>query len=857
MYKSVVMKMTFFLSFLFTFISIAEAQNRRQPTPANPVPSGPPSQPTTPTFGMSRSGPRQYRDIITSKAVTNKGLLTVHKVEDKWYLEIGDTLLGRDVLIVNRLSKAGAGMRNNFQGYAGDIIGNNVIQFEKGPNNRLFIKKMSFDEMSRDTSQAMYVAVTNSNIQPIVAAFDITAYSRDSSGIVIDITNYLNTDNDILNFAPNAKSSFQVGGLQPDKSYTVNIRSFPMNVEIKTVKTYTKSGSTITLGGPSFGGGSSAGQLLTMEINSSIVLLPAKPMQSRYYDSRVGYFSRNYTDFDANPQGVKDVQMILRWRLEPKDEDIEKYKRGELVEPKKQIVYYIDPATPRKWVPYLILGVNDWQVAFEKAGFKNAIVAKLAPTNREDSTWSLEDARYSAIVYKPSNIANASGPNVHDPRTGEILESHINWYHNVMELLRNWYFIQAAAVDPRARTVRFNDSLMGQLIRFVSSHEVGHTLGLRHNYGSSSTVPVENLRNKAWVEANGHTPSIMDYARFNYVAQPEDNISDIGLYPRIGDYDKWAIEWGYRLYPECKTAEDEVPILNRLTIERLKNKRLFFGTESNPDDPHSQNEDLGDNAMKAGTYGIKNLKRIIPNLITWTKVDNENYKTLADLYSQVILQYGRYMGHAAKNIGGIYETPKTVEQPGGVYEFVPEATQREAMDFLHKNLFATPDWLINENISSRTGTNAITTIGTRQEVILNQLTSGSTFSKLLRAEAAIGTKAYTLTEMLGDLRNNIWSELKTRESIDIYRRNLQKAFIERMGSILNPGSTASSPSGAIVLNFGPSFDLKKSDVVSIIKGNLRSLKAETTAALPTVKDPMTRYHLQDVAERIDMILDPR
>jgi hypothetical protein len=805
---------------------------------------------------MNRSGPKQYKDVITSKAVTSKGLLTVHKVEDKWYLEIGDTLMGRDVLIVNRLSKAGAGMRNSFQGYAGDIIGNNVIQFEKGPNNRLFIKKMSFDEMSRDTSQAMYVAVTNSNIQPITAAFDIAAYSKDSSGILIDITNYLNTDNDILNFAPNMKSSFQVGGLQPDKSYTVNVRSYPMNVEFKTVKTYTKSGGSILLGG-SGGLGSSAGQLLTMEINSSMVLLPAKPMQPRYYDPRIGYFSRSYTDFDANPQGVKEVQMISRWRLEPRDEDMEKYKRGELVEPKKQIVYYIDPATPKKWVPYLILGVNDWQVAFEKAGFKNAIVAKLAPTHKEDSTWSLEDARYSAIVYKPSNIANASGPHIHDPRTGEILESHINWYHNVMELLRNWYFIQAAAVDPRARTVRFNDSLMGQLIRFVSSHEVGHTLGLRHNYGSSSTVPVENLRNKAWVEANGHTPSIMDYARFNYVAQPEDNITDIGLYPRIGDYDKWAIEWGYRLYPDCKTADDEIPVLNKLTIEKLKNRRLFFGTETNSDDPHSQNEDLGDNAMKAGGYGIKNLKRIIPNLITWTKVDHESYKTLSDLYSQVVLQYGRYMGHAVKNIGGIYETPKTVEQPGGVYEFVSEATQREAMDFLHKNLFITPDWLINENISSRTGTNAISTIGTRQEVILNQLTSSNTFSKLLRAEATLGNKAYTLAEMLGDLRTNLWSELKTREEIDIYRRNLQKAFIERMGSILTPTSTASSSAGVIVLNFGPSFDVKKSDVVSIVKGSLRTLKSEIATALPGVKDNMTRYHLQDVMERIDRMLDPK
>lgn len=609
-------------------------------------------------FSQNRTGPKAYREVITSKAISAKGLFTIHKVEDKWYFEIGDTVLGRDMLVVNRLSKAGAGMRNVFFGYAGDQIGNNVIRFEKGPSNKIFLKKISFDEISKDTSQAMYKAVLNSNIQPIVAAFDISAFSKDSTGSVIEFTNYINSDNDILNFTPNIKSAFQVGSLQSDKSYTVSVKTYPLNVEIKTVKTYTKGSGPSLTGGSPFSSLSSSGQVLTMEINSSMVLLPKTPMQSRYFDNRIGYYTRSYTDFDANPQGVKQIEMVTRWRLEPKEEDIEKYKRGELVEPKKPIIYYIDPATPGKWVPYLIQGVNDWQSAFEKAGFKNAIQAKMAPKNMEDSTWSLEDARYSAIVYKPSNVENASGPNVHDPRSGEILESHINWYHNVMNLLRNWYFTQTAAVDPRARNIKFDDELMGQLIRFVSSHEVGHTLGLRHNFGSSSTVPVEKLRDKSWVEANGHTPSIMDYSRFNYVAQPEDNISPTGLYSRIGEYDKWAIEWGYKWLPQAKSADEEVPILNKLTIDRLKNKRLWFGTESNADDPHSQSEDLGDNAMKAGFYGIKNLQRIVPNLISWTKTENEDYKNLSERYNSVVDQFGRYMGHVTKNVGGIYEIPK-------------------------------------------------------------------------------------------------------------------------------------------------------------------------------------------------------
>lgn len=807
-------------------------------------------------FSQSRTGPKPYKDVITSKAISGKGLFTVHKIEDKWYFELADSVLGRDILVVNRLSKAAAGMRNFFFGYAGDQIGNNVVRFEKGPSNKLYLKKISYDEISRDTSQAMYRAVLNSNIQPIVAAFDIIAYSKDSAGSVVEMTNYINTDNDVLNFAPNFKSAFQVGSLQSDKSYTVGIKAYPLNLEIKTVKTYTKGGGSLITSSP-FSASSGSGQVLTMEINSSLVLLPKTPMQSRYFDSRVGYFTRSYIDFDANPQGVKQIEMITRWRLEPKEEDIEKYKRGELVTPKKPIIYYIDPATPRKWIPYLIQGVNDWQPALEKAGFKNAIQAKVAPTSQEDSTWSLEDARYSAIVYKPSNIENASGPNIHDPRSGEIIESHINWYHNIMNLLRNWYFIQTAAVDPRARKIKFDDELMGQLIRFVSSHEVGHTLGLRHNFGSSSTVPVKNLRDKAWVEANGHTPSIMDYARFNYIAQPEDSIGPAGLYPRIGDYDKWAIEWGYKWFPEARSADDEAPILNKLTIERLKNKRLWFGTESNADDPRSQNEDLGDNAMLAGTYGIKNLQRIVPNLISWTKISDDDYKYLTEMYTGVLDQYSRYMSHVAKNIAGIYEIPKKVEQDGPVYEFVPKATQKEAMNFLIRQLFITPSWVIDEAIASRTGDNSVSGILSRQETILNRLISNSTFTKIVRTEAALGNKAYSLLDMVTDLQQGIWSEISTSKPIDVYRRNLQKAFVERVGSFINP-----PPSSGFIFvlgggSTGTMIDTRKSDVISILKGTLRSLKTDIQQSLPAIQDKMTRYHLQDIVERITRILEPK
>ena len=815
------------------------------PLPNNPVP--PVVTPARP------SGPKPYKDVITAKAVTDSGLFKVHKVDDKYYFEIADSILGRDVLVVNRLSKAAAGMRNFFFGYAGDFIGQNIIRFEKGPNNKVFIRTISFDEMSQDSTMPMYRAVSNSNIQSIAQSFDIASLGKDSTGLVIDVTSFINSDNDILNFDPAAKRLFRVGGLQSDKSYISAVRTFPMNTEIKTIKTYSRSAPTGT-GIPGITLPASGGSF-TVEINSSLLLLPAVPMKSRFYDERVGYFTREYVDFDKNPQGVETVKMITRWRLEPKPEDVEKYKRGELVEPKKQIIFYIDPATPKKWVPYLIQGVNDWQTAFEKAGFKNAILAREAPVN--DPSWSIEDARYSAIVYKPSDVANASGPHVHDPRSGEILESHINWYHNVMELLRNWYFVQASPSDPRARTMHFDDSLMGQLIRFVSSHEVGHTLGLRHNFGSSSTVPVENLRNKAWVEANGHTPSIMDYARFNYVAQPEDHVGEKGLYPRIGDYDKWAIEWGYKWLPGAPTPEAELPVLNNLTIGKLADKRLWFGTETNPDDPRSQNEDLGDNAMKASAYGIKNLQRTVPNLVAWTRESNKDYESLNTLYNEVVTQFVRYIGHVGKNVGGITETPKTVEQSGPVYEYVSRETQKEAIDFLGKQVFTTPNWLLDQNIFSKTGGNAGTVVSRVQDAALNRLMAVNTFTKLLNAEAAIGTKAYTLTELMGDLRKQVFTELSTRKPIDIYRRNLQKNMVERLLTIVKPSSGGSSSlGGGIVISFGASVN-RNSDIVSFAKGTLRSIQSDIRGAIPAYSDLATKYHLQDLNDRITDGLNPR
>jgi hypothetical protein len=839
-------------------ISIAQAQVR-------PAGAGAGADSTRRASGAAlgsgvKAQPKPYASVITDKAVTRRGMITTHKIEDKFFFEIADTTLNRDILVVNRISKSGAEVRAA-QGYAGDQIGSAVIRFEKGPNNRIFMRKVSYRTYGPDSTTAMYQSLKNSNIQAIAASFNIAAYTNDKKGSVIDITDYVNSDNDIFYFSsPAAKTRFRLGTQLADRSYILGMRSFPTNVEITTVKTYTLTAAPNPFGGAvAMGGGAAPAGSSTVELNTSLVILPKVPMKARYFDPRVGYFAVGYTDFDLNPQGVKEIELVKRWRLEPKPQDMAKYKRGELVEPQKPIIFYIDPATPKKWVPYLIAGVNDWAKAFEKAGFKNAVMAKTAPTAAQDSTWSLDDARHSAIVYKPSEISNASGPSISDPRSGEIMESHINWFHNVMKLVHDWYMIQTAAVDPRARKMNFSDELMGDLIRFVSSHEVGHTLGLRHNYGSSSTVPTEYLRDKKWVEANGHTPSIMDYARFNYVAQPEDNISSKGLYPRIGDYDKWAIEWGYKYFPDTKTAAADVATLNKMTIEAAKNRRLWFGTESNADDPHSQNEDLSDNAMKASTYGIKNLKVILTNLPAWTKGANEGYDDLATMYGQLTTQFGRYMGHVAKNVGGIYENPKTVEQAGSIYERTPAATQKEAMTFLDQQLFKTPLWLVNKPILDNIDENGLEVVGRLQNTTLNRLISNNTMSKLVAAEAIDGEPAYKITDLFTDLNGSIFSELKSNQTIDVYRRNLQKMYVEKLIAIIKP---AASPAGMnLVVTRGGAvaqsgLAASQSDVLSVVKGQLRELdtmiKTSSNAATG-----LSKYHLQDLSDRIENALDPK
>lgn len=768
---------------------------------------------------------KPYKEIITSKAVTDLGVFDVHKVEDKYYLEIPDKMLKKEFLLVSRLTKAAAGMRSGTTGYAGDQISQNVISFEKGPNDQIFLKSISFVDYAKDSTSQMYNSVIRNNTQAIEQAFEIKAFNKEKKSSVIEVTSFFNSDSDLVSFAAYAKKSFKVGALQKDKSFVNFAKSFPTNIEINTTKTFARTlGDYKPIPGrdkPEISGN------YTVEINTSLVLLPENKMQPRYYDERVGYFTVGYTDFDLDPQGVERVRLIKRWRLEPKPQDLEKYKRGELVEPAKPIVFYIDPATPKKWVPALMQGVNDWAKAFEKAGFKNAIYAKV-PNAKDDPEWSLEDARFSGIVYKPSDVPNASGPSIADPRTGEILESHINWYHNVMLLLRNWYFVQASPNDPRARNVEFDDALMSELIRFVSSHEVGHTLGLRHNYGSSSTVPVEKLRDNNWLTKNGHTPSIMDYARFNYVAQPEDKISPENLMPRIGDYDNWAIEWGYKRFYNLPSEELEKTFLNKWVISNLKNERLWFGTESNPFDPRSQSEQVGDDAMIASTYGIKNLQKIINNLDKWTEKPNEDYDNMDMMYDQVVGQYRRYLGHVSKYIGGEMETPKTVEQKGPVYEVVSTSDQKRALKFLEENIFTTPNWLLSTEIFEKTGKTPISVVEALQNSVLDRILSSMVLNKMYNAQL-LDKQAYPLVEYLGDVQQNIFNNNQP----DIYQRNLQRNYVSALLKLVGKTNSFSD----------------NTDVSALVRGNLMSLMNMLKSK--SSNDTITNYHYQDLVYRIE------
>ncbi|MGF1559719.1 MAG: zinc-dependent metalloprotease [Flavobacteriaceae bacterium] len=791
--------------------------------------------------------PMSFERLISKDAISQKGLFNVHQVGEKYYFEIPDSLFNREILVVTRFIKTPSGAGN----YGGEKISENTIIFEKGPTKNVFLRIATLVSAA-DEDDAISKAVNNANITPILEAFEIKASDDRKASHLIDVTDFLNSENPLLALSGSQKDSYKLLQIEKNKSYIKQINTFPINTEIKTVKTYkaktTKEKTEKQLPAAILAG------MVTLEINNSFILLPKEPMRKRYWDARVGYFASSYLEYGDEQQKVDKNTYIHRWKLEPKTGDVDKWKRGELVEPKKQIIYYIDPATPKKWRPYLIQGINDWQVAFEQAGFKNAIIGMEWPEN--DPTMSLEDARFSVLRYFASPSKNAYGPNIVDPRSGEILESHIGWYHNLLNLLHSWYMVQAGAVDERAQQMEFDTELMGNLVRFVSSHEVGHTLGLRHNMGASSATPVAKLRDAEWLRKNGHTSSIMDYARFNYVAQPEDHIPVEDLMPRIGDYDKWAIQWGYSSVSSETDPKNEKELLNQLVVDSITaNSRLWFGGEGKDFDPRSQTEDLGDNAMEASMYGILNLQRIAPCIKEWVKEsDSDDYANLDQLYKDLVDQYSDYIFHVTKNIGGIYVTPKTMGEDGDVYRPVPKEVQKQALVFLKNYIFQEPKWLLrNDILNAVQSPQSKEGVTKTMESVMVNLLGGSRISRMtFIAERFEHEDPYRPEEYIDDLNQLIWGDMNVFYQTNAYRRKLQKSYVSNMIALYKPDEAEGLVEG-ILAKLSEGYT-SNTDVRSLALDNLLTLQGKIKRTIPVMTDRMTIAHLNYLKREIEEVI---
>lgn len=759
-----------------------------------------------------------YSKILNKKRISRSGVFNVIESEKKWYLEIPDSLLNRYFLTVTRLVSAPQG----FPMYGGEKLNEQTLYFEKGQGDRIQLRAAIYKQDAPE-NDAIRTALIQSQEDPILAILDIKGLQAGGNSYLVEVTDLFRKDNAALSFDSRIKSENKLSSLADDRSFITDMKVFPINLEVKTTKTYSSTSGTPA---------ATATGSLTFTTNTSMVLLPKVPMNKRIYDDRVGYFANKYILFTDKDQRSKAFNFIQRYRLEPKAKDLKRYLKGELVEPQQQIVYYIDPATPKKWRPYLIAGINDWNQAFEQAGFKNAIVGKEWP--EQDTTMSLEDARFSVIRYFASEKANAYGPRISDPRSGEIIEAHVGWYHNVMKLVQQWFMVQVGPLNKAAQKMQLDDEVMGQLIRFVSSHEVGHSLGLRHNMGASSQTPVEKLRDKKWVEKNGHTVSIMDYARFNYVAQPEDGVGLAGIYPRIGSYDKWAIQWGYQYLPQFTSGEDEQLYLSKQVTDSLRtNPKLWFGGEGNDEDPRSQREDLGDDAVLASNYGIKNLKRVVSNLVEWTNEPGDDYSNLKDMHKSVRAQFDRYLYHVLKNIGSQQITKKVRGQEGAVYAAVPREKVKAAMQYVNDHVFTPPLWLYPQDIQDLIGKDANKEIVEQHEQMLNMLMSpGMLYNVYMKSFNS--TNPYGLNEYLNDMGGAIWTLPAGDPRVAVFKRAQQRFFLEKANQIINP----KVGQGSDIIS-----QAQRSDVQLYVRNYLSALVPEINQLAAKQTDPLNKQHL--------------
>ncbi|MDD4638660.1 MAG: zinc-dependent metalloprotease [Bacteroidales bacterium] len=776
------------------------------------------------------SVPDNIYSTLCSKAKLNEGMFNIYNLEGKYYFEIPDSLFGRDMLLVTRTSKTAMDM-----GFGGEELDERVFFWEKS-NRKILLRTKIYKKVATKES-VMYDAVYSSAFPPIIAAMEIAGYSKDSS-VIIDVTDLFGKD--ILGFGLNAtlKKTFGIGNQDDKTSFIISMKSFEKNIEVKTVKSY-----SITENDKIENDNLKS---VSLEIHNSLLLLPEKPMMPRYYDLRVGFFSRSQYDysFDDAQESVR-TGYAKRWRLEPSDVDA--YKAGKLVEPIKPIVYYLDSSIPKQWIKYFKLGVEDWNIAFEQAGFKNAIKALTLPTKEEDPDFDIMDARYSSVSYFASYVENSYGPHTADPRSGEIIESHVCIYHNVMKLLHDWYMIQCGAVDPEARKMVYNEDLMGRLIRYLVCHEVGHTLGLAHNFAGSNAFPTDSLRSKTFTDKYGTSASIMDYARFNYIAQPEDNVTN--LFPIIGDYDKHAIEWGYRYFPDHKTPDETDLVLDKMLKAKADNPKYLHGEQwLIQKDPRAQTEDLGDNHILASEYGIKNLKYVMDNIGDWTKEEGKSYSNLKKIYKKCISQWTKYMLHVSSNLGGTYQDPKNSDQSGAQYYPVKKDIQKESLDFLEKNALDTPEWLIRNDYYQKFDQFLLEyrNVQESQIRVFNSIFSIGKLLDFIYLESTEPGKYYKPDEYIADVRSAVWRDLYTNATPDINRRILQRAYISKIEEMFKRRTSPDKPD---MVSF--------SDYTLLLKNDLKILKKDLLIKQKRIKNNIIVEHYKDIVTSIDKILDPK
>ncbi|MFT2009968.1 zinc-dependent metalloprotease [Pontibacter sp. 13R65] len=786
------------------------------------------------TAPAAKGGGKSYSDIITKAAVSDQGVFTVHKVADKYYYEIPDSLLRRDFLWISRFASLPSGLGGGYVN-AGSSVNEQMVEWQKF-ENKILLKTKSYASHAAD-SLPISLSVQANNYQPTIYAFDIATVTKDSSAYVIDVTRFLQSDIKAFSgLSSNMRRDYKVTRLDDSRSFINSIRSFPLNIEVKQDFTY-EAGEP-----PS----NAATGSISVLMNQSMVLLPAVPMQPRLNDYRVGYFTVRQIDYGSEAHKADEKAFIRRWRMEPKD--VEAYKRGELVEPVKPIVYYLDPATPAKLRPYIKAGVEQWQKAFETAGFKNAIIAKDPPSPEEDPDFSPEDVRYSVIRYVASTTRNAVGPSVSDPRSGEIIESDIIWYHNHLRSYRNRYLLETGAANPNARTLDTPIEDLGGMMLEVITHEVGHALGLPHNMKASAAYPTDSLRSGSFTQKHGIAATIMDYARYNYVAQPEDK--NIRYIRQLGPYDHYVINWGYRYLPDAKSAEEEVPTLSKWITEKTGDPIYQFGSGSGGHDPDSQTEGIGADVISASTYGLQNLKRVAPNLYDWTAGQTNDYDDLSELYDELLGVWSRYIGHVVTNVGGVREERLKPAQKGYIYTPVPSKTQSASIDWLLSNAFSSPDWLhqaqITRNVHHASHVENVRALQVRH---LNNLLSSVRLARLMENE--VQQVNYNALHMVSQLQRGIWSEIYSGSKIDIYRRNLQKAYLDRMHYLLNQETEAASRGAATPVS------INQSDIRSIVRGELVKLQKQLTTARNRHANDLTRYHLDDALVRVNTILDPK